>query len=32
MGVGIRGTLGDIEPLNKAPYKKARSRAKKSPL
>ena len=32
LGVGIRGTLGDIDPLNKVPFKRARSRAKKGPL
>ena len=26
IGVGIRGTLGDIDPLNKVPLKRARSR------
>ena len=30
MGVRIRGTLGDIDPLNKVPFKRARSRVKKS--
>ena len=29
MGVGIRGTLGDIDPLNKVPFKRARSRVQK---
>ena len=32
IGVGIRGTLGDIDPLNKVPFKRAISRAKKDPL
>ena len=34
LGVGARsrGTLGDIDPLNKVPFKRARSRAKKGPL
>ena len=27
-----RGTLGDIDPLNKVPCKRARSRVKKGPL
>ena len=32
-GARIRGTLGDIDPLNKVPLKRARSRVKKgSPL
>ena len=26
IGVGIRGTLGDIDPLNNVPFKRARSR------
>ena len=26
MGVRIRGTLGDIDPLNKVPFKRATSR------
>ena len=26
VGVRIRGTLGDIDPLNKVPFKRARSR------
>ena len=29
MGVRIRGTLGDIDPLNKVPFKRAISRVKK---
>ena len=29
MGVRIRGTLGDIDPLNKVPFKRARSRVQK---
>ena len=32
MGVRIRGTLGDIDPLNKVPSKRARSRVQKGPL
>ena len=32
MGVRIRGTLGDIDPLNKVPFKRARSRVQKGPL
>ena len=32
IGVRSRGTLGDIDPLNKVPFKRARSRAKKGPL
>ena len=33
MGVRIRGTLGDIDPLNKVPFKRAIRRVKKgSPL
>ena len=32
VGVRIRGTLGDIDPLNKVPFKRAISRAKKGPL
>ena len=28
-GVRIKGTLGDIDPLNKVPVKRARSRVKK---
>ena len=31
-GVRIRGTLGDIDPLNEVPFKRARSRVKKIPL
>ena len=27
LGVRIRGTLGDIDPLNKVPFKRARSSA-----
>ena len=30
MGVRIRGTLGDIDPLNKVPFKRAISRVKVS--
>ena len=29
MGVGIKGTLEDIDPLNKVPFKRARSRVQK---
>ena len=32
VGVRTRGTLGDIDPLNKVPFKRARSRVKKGPL
>ena len=32
VGVRIRGTLGDIDRLNKVPCKRARSRVKKGPL
>ena len=32
VGVRIRGTLGDIDPLNKVPFKRAISRAQKGPL
>ena len=32
MGVRIRGTLGDIDPLNKVPFKRATRRVKKGPL
>ena len=32
VGVRIRGTLGDIDPLNKVPFKRARSRVQKGPL
>ena len=32
MGVRIRGTLGDIDPLNKVPFKRARSRVQKGSL
>ena len=32
VGVRIRGTLEDIDPLNKVPFKRARSRVKKRPL
>ena len=32
MGVRIRGTLGDVDPLNKVPFKRAISRAQKGPL
>ena len=30
--VRIRGTLGDIDPLNNVPFKRARSRVQKGPL
>ena len=29
LGVGIRGTLGDLDLLNKVPFKRARSRVQK---
>ena len=29
MGIMMRGTLGDMDPLNKGPFKRARSRVKK---
>ena len=32
MGVRISGTLGDIDPLNKVPFKRATSRVQKGPL
>ena len=33
MGLRIRGTLGDIDPLNRVPFKRARSRVQgRSPL
>ena len=32
MGLRIRGTLGDIDPLNRVPFKRARSRVQKGPL
>ena len=32
MGVRIRGTLGDIEPLNKVPFKRARSKLRRVPF
>ena len=32
LGVRMRGTLGDIDPLNKLPFKRARSGAQKGPL
>ena len=32
MGVSIRGTLEDIDPLNEVPLKRAISRVKKGPL
>ena len=32
MGLRIRGTLEDIDPLKKLPFKRARSRVQKGPL
>ena len=32
LGVRIKGTLGDIDPLNKVPFKRATSRVPKGPL
>ena len=32
VGVRIRGTLGDKDPLNKVPFKRATSRVRKGPL
>ena len=32
LGVRIRGTPGDIDPLNKVPFKRAISRVQKGPL
>ena len=32
LGVRIRGTLGDIDPLNKVPLKRVTSRVQKGPL
>ena len=32
VGVRIRGTLGDIDPLNKLTFKRARSTLQKGPL
>ena len=32
LGVRITGTLGDIEPLNKVPFKRATSGVQKGPL
>ena len=32
LGARIRGTLGDIDPLNKVPFKRAGSRVKKGPF
>ena len=32
LGGRIRGTLGDIDPLNKVPFKRATSKVKKGPL
>ena len=31
MGDRIRGTLGDVDPLSKVPFKRARSRVQKGP-
>ena len=31
-GLGSRGILGDIDPVNKVPFKRARSRVKKGSL
>ena len=30
--MGLGGTLGDIDPLNKVPFKRAISRVKKGPF
>ena len=32
LGVRIRGPLGDIDPLKKVPFKRAKSRVQKVPL
>ena len=32
IGVRLRGTLGDIDPLNKVPFKRAISRVNRGPL
>ena len=32
IGVRIRGTFGDIDPLNTVPFKRATSRVQKGPL
>ena len=32
LGVRIRGTLGDIDPLHKVPFERASSRVQKGPL
>ena len=32
LGFRIRGTLGDIDPLNKVPFKRAKSRVQKGPF
>ena len=32
LGVRIKRTLGDIDPLNKVPFKRATSRVQKGPL
>ena len=32
LGAGIKGTLGDIDPLNKVPFKRATSRVWKGPV
>ena len=31
-GLGLGGALGDIDPLNKVPFKRATSRVQKGPL
>ena len=32
LGVRIRGTVGDLDPLNKVPFKRATSSVQKGPL
>ena len=32
LGIRIRGTLGDIDPLNKVPFKRPTSRVEEGPL
>ena len=32
MGVRSRGTLGDIDPLNKVPFRRATTRVEEAPL
>ena len=32
MGVRITGTLGDIDPLNKVPFQRAKSRLRRVPF